>query len=453
MSARGAVPAHELEAFIWEVEDPDQAQQPPGWSAAARPKRAAALLLAVAVLASALLALRPRESVAAAAGGAAWEALVSLDEEREGGAEGPYKCGAPLVGTNQTDLVLKEYAAWKEKWVKNVTGGLCIMRPPGDVSGNPKYENDCVSEGNGYGMLISAYLGDRETFEGLWEFVQTYADKLGNMHWQIWPDQDKPVVGKGSATDVDEDTAIALLVAAEKWGGEYPKLAKEQIERVWEHDIGKDNFIVKAGDMWGSCTSIDVSYFSPGYYQVFADVTGNKDWEKVIEWGYGFLGKCNENNNGTGLTPQWTDCECSKSLKIGKYPDQYWCDASRVPWRMAMNAAWHCNEDALKQARLFSAFFSAQGGAAKIQNGYTLEGEPLHTTDTDNACTESCFITMAAAAVMVDDNATDEVKADFWKTSVSIVTQEKQSCYYCDALRMLSLLFTSGLMHAPQIKV
>merc|ERR1719346_554438 len=94
------------------------------------------------------------------------------DKEKDMGT--PFKCGTPLVKTNQTDFLLQEYSAWKKKWVKSVKGGMCVMRRPGDVSGNPKYENDCVSEGNGYGLLLSAYLDDKETFEGLWKFVLTY---------------------------------------------------------------------------------------------------------------------------------------------------------------------------------------------------------------------------------------------------------------------------------------
>jgi len=374
-------------------------------------------------------------------------------EGKAASAERHYKCGKALVASDQSSFLEREYSAWKAKWVRAVDGGKCVLRWPGDVSGNLRYPGDCVSEGNGYGMLISAYMQDKESFDGFWSFWKKYQDQKGNMNWQIWPRRRAPslVVGSGSATDADEDGAMALLVAAEHWGEPYASLAKEQIERVWASDIDPSTGMWRPGDGWGGCETIDVSYFAPAWYEAFAQATGNKEWQRVIDWGFEFLGKCNRNNMGTGLTPQWTNCECSKSGNIGKYPDKYWCDASRLPWRMGMSAAWYCNEGAQTQVDLLVDFFSKQGGAADIQNGYTLDGTPLHTSDTDNACTSSCFASMVAAAhVASDSNAT--VKADFWNVTGSR-PGPGQSCYYCDALRLLSILFTSGRMKAPTVKL
>jgi len=190
-----------------------------------------------------------------------------------------------------------------------------------------------------------------------------------------------------------------------------------------------------------------VSYFSPAWYKTFGRVTNRSaDWDKVIDAGFDLLTKCNQFNDGTGLTPQWTDCECSSSPNIGKHVSDFWCDATRVSLRMGISAAWHCDSRSLHQSEMLAAFFSKQG-AATMQNGYTIKGEPLLTTDTDNACTESCFVTTAAATLVAGSSDTS-FRDSFWNVSAQ-TPSASQTCYFCEALRLISLLFTSGLMMEP----
>jgi len=309
--------------------------------------------------------------------------------------------------------------------------------------------------GTGYGMLMAAYLEDRENFDAMWNFWQQFRDNQGIMDWQVSPG-DHHVLGKGGATDADEDMAMALVVAAERWGGEYLQRAKEQISRVWNYEVDHGNFAVRPGDEWGSCSTIDSSYFSPAWYKVFGKLTGKEsDWNKVIDAGFAFLGKCNARNDGTGLIPQWTDCECASSPSVGKNPEHFWCDGVRVPWRIGISAAWHCDERALHQSELLASFFSKQG-ATNMWNrdgngGYTITGEPLGTNETDNACTPQCFVTTGSSA-LVSGSKNAASRSEFWNAS-SQTLDSKQSCYYCDVLRLVSLLFTSGLMTEPKVNL
>lgn len=369
----------------------------------------------------------------------------------DGSSSGPYKCGVPLAPGDQTAFVQQEYRRWKKKYVRSFDGGRtsCVVRPKGDKTGMPSHPVDCVSEGIGYGMLIAAYVEDREVFQALWAFSQKYLNSDGLMGWQIWPGHEDEILGAGGATDADEDVAMALLVAADRWGGEYGQLAREQIDRVFQHEVQARSGVLLPGDQWGSCQSIDPSYFAPAWYRAFGAATDNPEaWQRVIDWGFQLLAKCNGYNSGTGLTPQWTDCECAPRVDDKGHDRQYWCDSVRVPWRMGMSAAWHCEERALHQARLLSQFFSAQG-AASIQNGYTLDGQPIHATETSLACTEMCFVVTAASA-LVAGSSDEGHRAAFWNETAR-VPDATQSCYFCDALRLLSLLFTSGMMTEPRV--
>lgn len=406
------------------------------------------LITPLALAAAAMRSLAPRRAPGAPlhAGPAR---LVGLDA-RLGGGGGPYACGTPLAA-NKTELILQEYAAWKKKYLIQVDGNaLCVVRPVGDVSANTKFPRDCVSEGTGYGMLLAAYLADRQTLDGLWSFSQKFLDQNGIMHWQIQTGIPNPVVGQGGATDADEDIAMALLVAAERWGEHYRALARQQIDKVWQHEIdhGGSN-AVKPGDTWGTCSDIDPSYFSPAWYKVFGKVDGRaNEWRQVIDAGFALMSKCNARNGGTGLTPQWTDCNCAVSPNVGKYPDSYWCDSVRVPLRMAISATWHCDERARHQTELLASFFSKQG-AGTINNGYTIQGQPLHITDTENACTGKCYVVTASAALLT--GTTDAARrAEFWAEAAKVPDQT-QSCYFCDILRVLSMLFTAGLMPEPKV--
>jgi len=383
------------------------------------------------------------------------EALKVLDTDAaatSAGETGPYACGVALNDTDQTENLHREYSQWKETYILNVGADKCVVRPTQvrDISANPSYPADCVSEGIGYGMLIAAYLGDRGTFDGLWSFSQKYLNVNGLMGWQIWPNHPNPVVGNGAATDADEDMAMALLVAAERWGGNYGALARQQVEKVFEKEIDHTTYAVRPGDMWGSCQQIDPSYFSPAWYKVFGAATGRQaEWDKVNDAGFQLLGKCNARNGGTGLTPQWTDCECAVSPAVGKYPDKYWCDAVRVPLRMAISAAWHCDARAQQQTELLAAFFSKELKGKTMNKGFTITGQPIQTPETDNACTENCFVVTGAAA-LVTGSKDARSRAAFWRAT-SEKPEPGQECYFCDTLRLLSLLFTTGVMKPPRV--
>lgn len=113
---------------------------------------------------------------------------------------------------------------------------------------------------------------------------------------------------------------------------------------------------------------------------------------------------------------------------------------------MAISAAWHCDERAMHQSQLLATFFANQGVAA-ISNGYSIQGRPLHIQERENACSEQCFV-VTAAATLVTGSLDMSKRAEFWRGSAQEPGPE-QSCYFCDVLRLLSLVFTSGLMHEP----
>lgn len=75
---------------------------------------------------------------------------------------------------------------------------------------------DTVSEGQAYGMLAAAAIGDRARFQKIWSWTQKHLEQSNGLfafHWQ-----GGHVTDTQPAADADLDTARALLVAACRFG-------------------------------------------------------------------------------------------------------------------------------------------------------------------------------------------------------------------------------------------
>src|SRR5262249_4312595 len=121
-------------------------------------------------------------------------------------------------------LLATAYANWKATFV---SGGKVIR---------PESNNDTVSEGIAYGMLIAVYMNDRALFDALWSGHGTLGCAVSSpgclMTWNN-------TGGSGSATDADEDTAFALLMASRQWKGmgTYAADAMNVISAVRQSDM------------------------------------------------------------------------------------------------------------------------------------------------------------------------------------------------------------------------
>jgi endoglucanase len=67
------------------------------------------------------------------------------------------------------------YDVWKQRYLKTDCGNGYYRVEFNNPTGTT------VSEGMGYGMLLTAYYGDRAAFDGLWKFVQKNVNVDGLM--------------------------------------------------------------------------------------------------------------------------------------------------------------------------------------------------------------------------------------------------------------------------------
>lgn len=344
-----------------------------------------------------------------------------------------YACGtsmAPEQGAANQEL-RRSYAAWKAGYV-TASGAGGHLRVTRGVEGN----DDTVSEGVAYGMLLAAYLGDKTTFDGLWNYARSHFNPRGLMKWQI--SAGNVAVYQDAATDSDEDMALALIVADKKWGG-YATPARALLDSMYKYEVEAGTYVLKPGDQqyWGGSDITNPSYFAPAYYKVFRSFTGNAGWDQVTTKVYGMITNLNTQSGvTTGLLPDWMTAAGTQTSDATKRY-QYFYDASRAPWRLAKDAAWHCDTRAQAQLAKMNTFFAGQTPAG-IKEGYTLGGTPLYQLH------KAVFVATAGAGAIASSSAT--YRGAMWTESVSGSDSTK---YFNNVLRLLSIAFMSGNTPSP----
>jgi len=122
------------------------------------------------------------------------------------------------------------YSQWKSTFVS------------GDKVIRPEHQNDTISEGIAYGMLIAVNMNDHDLFDSLYGFWKNHPASTTSLMTSCVPGgppdggavTSPPCAASGgSATGADEDAAYALLMADKAWGGTYKADALTMINDIW----------------------------------------------------------------------------------------------------------------------------------------------------------------------------------------------------------------------------
>jgi len=319
------------------------------------------------------------------------------------------------------------YTAWKSEFVEDCGNGSYRVRWD--------YPAQTVSEGIGYGMLLAAYHDDKAVFDGLWSYYQMNTDPQGLMHWKVWG-CDNNVAEENAASDADLDAALALLVVGCKWGGNYQQDGETLIAAIKSHEIETGcaspapDVVLRPGDAWGGCDQTNPSYFSPAYYRVFAEVTGDSFWDTLADASYTTL--LLNAHPSTGLVSDW--CSASGAV-VGN--DNYFYDAARTPWRFAVDYHWWGTADAQSWLSTVTNWVNnGGGGIANIGDGYNRNG--YQWSYNHNSTFVGGFATGAMAVSQSDVN-------DFASHLAGI----NDSGYFNLTLRALYLTTLAGAFNKP----
>ena len=345
-----------------------------------------------------------------------------------------------LMATNKNDAdATASYNTWKTNFIESCSNGRFRV----------KFDNptETVSEGIGYGMLLTAYKADKVTFDGLWHYYKDNRNSNGVMNWKIQGcSQGTP--GQNGATDAELDAAMALIVADYQWGStgaiDYRADAEALIAAIKTHEVEANTYVLKPGDMFGGSSLTNPSYFAPAYYRAFGAFTNDTAfWNAVATKAYAVINdNLTQNNAAGGLVSDWCQASGTYSNQSGGYHAQghtYYYDAARTPWRIAVDYLWYGDNSGKVYAKKCSDFVRVTlGGTANIVDGYNQNGT------TTGQYHNATFVGAFACAAMAGEN---QVHLDDSYTDLKNLNEP--NAYFNQTLKTLYQFLLTGNFYLP----
>lgn len=341
-----------------------------------------------------------------------------------------------LAGPAQADAMDDLYADWQRSYL--LPAGEGNLRVALAKSGPQRAQT--VSEGQGYGMLITVALGTQEQFDALWRFSRAHPSAVDPrlMDWKV-PESN---LGDDSAFDGDADMAYALILAQQRWGGDYLRDAQQVIAGLAESAVGPRSRLPLLGD-WVLQPESGYTQWQfrssdcmPANFAAFARVDRPAFWRSVSRACVRAL-SAQSRSTGTGLVSDFlTTRPTVRAVRPGfleaPTDGQYNYNAGRVPWRLAQG-----NSEARGVAQRISAWArqKTDGDPLRLRAGYTLSGRPAANSD--------YFTSFFAAPLAVAANTSRGQRA--WKRSVRTAVRERRENYYEDSVTLLCLITIAGM--------
>ncbi len=156
-----------------------------------------------------------------------------------------------------------------------------------------------TSEGQSYALLRAVWIDDRQTFDRVYQWTRDNLQVRGDslFAWK-WGQQDGgawTVLDSHTASDADQDIALALLMADERWDhAPYRQDALAILDDIWEKETTDTPYgrVLLPGDWHQEIPDqlrLNPSYFAPYAYRIFAKADREHDWENLSDSAYRIL--------------------------------------------------------------------------------------------------------------------------------------------------------------------
>ena len=358
------------------------------------------------------------------------------------------------------DDVQAFYDYWKSRYLMEA-GTTADGKPMYRVSYGDANPDRTVSEGQGYGMVITAIMAGYDPqaqvyFDGLWYYSRAHPSDVDSrlMGWQVPPDPDS---GNDSAFDGDADIAYGLLLAHAQWGSntgnvDYMAEAQTYIAAIKESTIGLISHLPELGDWVVDGDGDGYNQWTPrssdfmtGHFRSYGRATGDESfWEQVIAAVQNDIDGIQANYSpDTGLLPDFIVRESDTTHAPKPAPPNflesphdghYDYNAGRDPWRLGVDALLNNDARAFSQVQKMANWIvqSTNGNPADIKAGYTLDGTPYGHYFT------SFFVSPFGVGLM-----TTPAHQDYLNDLYDLIYQRHED-YYEDSVTLLSLLVMTG---------
>jgi len=371
--------------------------------------------------------------------------------------------GNHIKPNNYTQLQLDTqtqffYDEWKSAYLKNDCGNINEYYI---FSGNGSKN---VSEAQGYGMMIVAYLAGYDInakifFDGLFQFYKSHPSSINSvlMDWQQVGCNDLPSSVDDSASDGDIDIAFALLLAHLQWGSngavDYLTEAKIIISAIMQDEVNQSTWTVRLGD-WSNANDPNYFYgtrpsdFITDHFKVFTCF--NSNWNNVIDTCYSLIYDMQLNYSATtGLIPDFIiNVNINPSPAGANYLESptdgdYSYNACRVPWRLGTDYLISGDIRAKTAIdKINTWLISATNGIVdNISSGYELNGTASYNWN------DAAFTGPFTVGAMLNTSS------QTWLNSLyeNLLTNNDIEIgeYYSNTIKLLSMIVISGNYWIP----
>jgi endo-1,4-beta-D-glucanase Y len=202
---------------------------------------------------------------------------------------------------------------------------------------------DTVGEGQAYGMLIAAAIGDKRRFNLIWNWTQKNIQRPDGLLSFLW--KNGHVTDPQAASDADVDAARALLVAGCRFNKQsYRQDAIALANAIMKVEVGSATFdgksVLTAGP-WAITPppiTVDPSYFAPRSFMLIERATHDSRWGQLAASAREITGKLMPQPGR--LPPDWAHLDGNTPVPIympndTQRPPQFGFDAVRTLVRFA----------------------------------------------------------------------------------------------------------------------
>ena len=359
------------------------------------------------------------------------------------------------------DSVRAFYKAWKHRYIRKGcnTGEFYVW-----FEGSYTHDKQCVSEGQGYGMTITALMAGADTaaqtiYNGLYHYYKAHPSKADTCLMSWAQKKNCRNLDGTSATDGDMDIAYSLLLADAQWGSagriNYKEEGRCMINAIMQKEINQKAFsvLLSSSVEHDSKDYFDMrtSDFMPAHFRTFRSSSGDSRWDSAIDRDYRLFKHLQDvYSPEAGLFPDFITNIGQKAKPAPphyletRHDGVYNYNACRIPWRIAtdyiINGETRAADIVGKINRWIRS--TTKGNPDNISAGYSLGGEDLKHRYYEALC----FIGPFSVAAMVDKDNQPWLNK-LWDYMVSFRLNGFD--YYDNSIKMINMIILSGNYWTP----
>ncbi|WP_158557043.1 glycosyl hydrolase family 8 [Mucilaginibacter conchicola] len=367
----------------------------------------------------------------------------------------------------------KLYDQWKARYVKPA-------KPLGQsyVLADDKGVNKVISEGQGYGMVITVLMAGydknaQDVYNKLFRYYYAHRCNSRGTTLMKWVQYNNGKEDNSSAADGDLDIAYSLLLANKQWGSKgeinYLEKAHALLDDIKMYEVNKlsgamlsSNAVEEDSKQAGyrEYFSTRSSDFMPTHLRAFAAAKADDSWMRVITSTYNILNAMQAKNTKTGLIPDFMvdidkgpkpapkDFQGDEHLNCGAYD----YNACRIPWRVGLDYVLHGDLRSQLIVKRMNNWIRRQtkDNPRTIADGYYLNGARLHTKP--DALHLSFVAPFGVAAMAGKENQAwlNSIWAYLNLVTVKDYDIDKSFGYYDNSIKLICMIIMSGNYWSPE---